>query len=190
MTLLSRVAASRHLGVDRVPIANCTAQKCTESGTKTKEGEKEKRTWLRGLLLGIGMSLLLMGGVALAQGITITTDPEGCLERYEGELPNFLALRSSGSSATNRNAKVSPRQRRLRLARSSWLPTRVPSPFWEPAWRGCRVIPIFGGGPRASLDHCHQRVVASPRDGLFVALFQCSGPSEALFASPHHLAGT
>jgi len=109
MTLLSRVAASQHLGVDRVPIANCTGQKCTESDTKTKEGEKEKRTWLRGLLLGISMSLLLMGGVALAQGITITTDPEGCLECYEGELPNFLALRSSGSSATSRNAKASSR---------------------------------------------------------------------------------
>ncbi|HUW14201.1 MAG TPA: PEP-CTERM sorting domain-containing protein [Anaerolineae bacterium] len=79
-----------------MPIANCTGQKCTESDTKTKEGEKEKRTWLRGLLLGISMSLLLMGGVALAQGITITTDPEGCLECSPREMPNLLALYSSG----------------------------------------------------------------------------------------------
>ena len=36
--------------------------------------------WLRGLVLGVSLALLLAGGVALAQGITITTDPAGCYE--------------------------------------------------------------------------------------------------------------
>jgi hypothetical protein len=36
--------------------------------------------WLRGLVLGVSLALLLAGGVALAQGITVTTDPAGCYE--------------------------------------------------------------------------------------------------------------
>jgi hypothetical protein len=55
----------------------------------------EKR-WLRGLLLGVSLALLLAGGVALAQGINITTDPEGCLECSTIENQNLLALYSSG----------------------------------------------------------------------------------------------
>jgi len=35
-----------------------------------------KRHWLRGVLLGVSLALLLAGGVALAQGLTITPDKE------------------------------------------------------------------------------------------------------------------
>jgi hypothetical protein len=55
-----------------------------------------KRSWLRGLLLGVSLALFLAGGVALAQGIVITTDPEECLECFTGRVPNYLALHSSG----------------------------------------------------------------------------------------------
>lgn len=55
-----------------------------------------KKSWLRGLLLGLSLALFLAGGVALAQGIVITTDPEECLECSTGRVPNWLALYSSG----------------------------------------------------------------------------------------------
>ena len=42
-----------------------------------------KKHWLRGMLLGVSLALLLAGGVALAQGLTITPDPE-CFECAEG----------------------------------------------------------------------------------------------------------
>jgi hypothetical protein len=40
------------------------------------EGEAMKRHWLRGVLLGVSLALLLAGGAALAQGLTITSDKE------------------------------------------------------------------------------------------------------------------
>jgi hypothetical protein len=55
-----------------------------------------KKSWLRGLLLGVSLALFLAGGVALAQGIVITTDPEECLECFTGREPNWLAVYSSG----------------------------------------------------------------------------------------------
>ena len=55
-----------------------------------------KKHWLRGLLLGVSMALLLGTGVALAQDISITTDPEGCLDCSPSRLErNYLALYSS-----------------------------------------------------------------------------------------------
>jgi len=42
-----------------------------------------KRHWLRGMLLGISLSLLLAGGVALAQGMTMTADQD-CAECWPG----------------------------------------------------------------------------------------------------------
>jgi len=42
----------------------------------------EKR-WLRGMLLGVSLALLLAGGVALAQGLTVTPD-QHCFECYAG----------------------------------------------------------------------------------------------------------
>jgi len=40
--------------------------------------------WLKGVLLGVVVSLLLSGGVALAAGLTITADEE-CIECWPGE---------------------------------------------------------------------------------------------------------
>jgi hypothetical protein len=42
--------------------------------TDIEEGEAMKRYWLRGILLGVSIALLLAGGVALAQGLTIRPD--------------------------------------------------------------------------------------------------------------------
>jgi hypothetical protein len=61
-----------------------------------KEREAMKRHWLRGLLLGMSLALLVAGGVALAQGITITTDPEGCLPCSTRENARAISLQSSG----------------------------------------------------------------------------------------------
>jgi hypothetical protein len=52
--------------------------------------------WLRSVLLGVSLALLLAGGVALAQGIVITTDPEDCLECSTRGNENWLAVHSSG----------------------------------------------------------------------------------------------
>jgi len=42
-----------------------------------------KRHWLRGMLLGVSLALLLAGGVALAQGLTMTVDQD-CFECAPG----------------------------------------------------------------------------------------------------------
>ena len=41
------------------------------------------KRWLRGMLLGVSLALLLAGGVALAQGLSIAVDP-ACIECWEG----------------------------------------------------------------------------------------------------------
>ena len=56
-----------------------------------------KKHCLRGILLGVSLALLLAGGVTLAQGISITTDPEGCLECSPSESNlHWLGVFSSG----------------------------------------------------------------------------------------------
>ena len=56
-----------------------------------------KKHCLRGMLLGVSLALLLAGGVTLAQGISITTDPEGCLECSPSESNlHWLGVFSSG----------------------------------------------------------------------------------------------
>jgi hypothetical protein len=42
-----------------------------------------KKHWLRGLLLGVSMALLLGGAVAVAQGLTVTLD-QACFECWPG----------------------------------------------------------------------------------------------------------
>jgi hypothetical protein len=42
-----------------------------------------KKHWLRGMLLGVSLALLLSGGVALAQGLFVTVDKE-CFECWGG----------------------------------------------------------------------------------------------------------
>ena len=55
-----------------------------------------KKHWLRGMLLGVSLALLVAGGVALAKGITFTTNPEGCLECSTRENMNAISVQSSG----------------------------------------------------------------------------------------------
>jgi hypothetical protein len=45
-----------------------------------------KKHWLRGVLLGVSLALLLAGGVALAAGVYITPDQE-CFECWENPVP-------------------------------------------------------------------------------------------------------
>ena len=42
-----------------------------------------EKKWLRGMFLGVSLALLLAGGVALAQGLSIAVDP-ACIECWEG----------------------------------------------------------------------------------------------------------
>jgi len=42
-----------------------------------------RKHWLRGMLLGVSLALLLAGGVALAQGFSVTVDQE-CFECWPG----------------------------------------------------------------------------------------------------------
>ena len=56
-----------------------------------------KKNWLRGILLGVSLALLLAGGVVLAQEISISTDPEGCIECSTGiDDIHHLGIVSSG----------------------------------------------------------------------------------------------
>ena len=62
----------------------------------TKEGTTMKSHWLRGILLGMSLALLLASGVALAQGIVVTTNPENCLECSTRGNEHWLAVHTSG----------------------------------------------------------------------------------------------
>jgi hypothetical protein len=53
----------------------------------TKEAMAMNRNWLRGMLLGVSLALLLAGGVALAQGLVLTAD-KLCVECYPGLEPD------------------------------------------------------------------------------------------------------
>jgi len=48
-----------------------------------------KKSWLRGLLLGVSLALLLAGGVALAQSLTVEPD---CLQCFDGTYEEFNKL--------------------------------------------------------------------------------------------------
>jgi hypothetical protein len=53
-----------------------------------KEVETMKRNWLRGLLLGVSIALLLSGGVAMAQGSPYVTVLRDCVNCFpEGVVP-------------------------------------------------------------------------------------------------------
>jgi hypothetical protein len=53
------------------------------SSEEAREGEAMKKHWLRGLVLGISVALLLSGGVALAQGLFMTADKQ-CVVCWPG----------------------------------------------------------------------------------------------------------
>jgi hypothetical protein len=50
----------------------------------TKEGKAMRKHWLRGILLGVSLAMLLASGVALAQGLFMTVDKE-CVECWPGD---------------------------------------------------------------------------------------------------------
>ncbi len=59
-----------------------------------------KKNWLRGLLLGVSMALLLAGGVAMAASLFVTVD-KPCVQCWSGQVPPtddayFLALTVGG----------------------------------------------------------------------------------------------
>jgi hypothetical protein len=62
----------------------------------TRKEKRMNKHCLRSVLLGLSLALLVAGGAALANGILINTDPEGCLECSTRENQNWLALYSSG----------------------------------------------------------------------------------------------
>jgi hypothetical protein len=46
---------------------------------ETREAREMRRNWLRGMLLGVSLALLLVGGAAMAQGLSVTADQD-CFE--------------------------------------------------------------------------------------------------------------
>jgi hypothetical protein len=52
-----------------------------------KEAKTMRKHWLRGVLLGVSLPLLLAGGAALAQGLSLTADKD-CVECYSGLEPD------------------------------------------------------------------------------------------------------
>jgi len=72
-------------------IQNC-AIVCTDTvalGIDTKRVQAMKKRWLRGMLLGVSLALLLSGGVALAQSLTV--EPE-CFQCFDGTYDEFADL--------------------------------------------------------------------------------------------------
>ena len=67
---------------------------------RAKEEEAMKNLWLRSMLLGVSLALLLGGAMALAASLSVTID-QACFEcwPYEGEQiePISLSLRRSTS---------------------------------------------------------------------------------------------
>ncbi len=65
-----------------------------------------RKHWLRGMLLGLSLALLLAGGAALAQGLSITADQD-CFECYDAQgangIPddNLIELTFSGYDVQN-----------------------------------------------------------------------------------------
>ena len=64
-----------------------------------------KRHWLRGLLLGVSLALLLAGGVALAQALRVAVDPDCFVCTPRADWPpsegQFVTLTFSGYQTTD-----------------------------------------------------------------------------------------
>jgi hypothetical protein len=56
---------------------------------RCKGGRTMKRLWLRGMLLGVSLALLLAGGAALANGVNVEANRE-CVECEVGERPHEI----------------------------------------------------------------------------------------------------
>jgi hypothetical protein len=61
-----------------------TGHKSSGNAIDTKEAKAMKKHWLRGVLLGLSLALLLAGGVALAQTLTLAVDQD-CVVCYPAE---------------------------------------------------------------------------------------------------------
>jgi len=101
-----------------------------------------KKHWLRGVLLGVSLALLVAGGVALAQGLFITMEKE-CLECWPGEGPptqdRYLMLYTMGG--WNPQLELCQRVRLDGELMSEYCgPPPPEDPFSEPMWRPCEAI--------------------------------------------------
>ncbi len=66
-----------------------TGHKSSGNAIDTKEAKAMKKHWLRGVLLGLSLALLLAGGVALAQTLTLVIDQD-CVVCYPVEGENHI----------------------------------------------------------------------------------------------------
>ena len=111
-----------------------------------KEGEAMKKHWLRGMLLGVSLALLLAGGVAVAAGVYISTD-QACFECWEPPVP----FEASGPTYTG----VPPDDGVVELTLRGWDPQGN-----EVLWRVSDPVQEYwaegGGIPRSLVDPpCH-----------------------------------
>jgi hypothetical protein len=70
-------------GLTRIQKCAILCTDTTRLGVGTKEAKAMEKSWLRGMLLGVSLALLLAGGVALAQGLYFTIEKE-CVECWPG----------------------------------------------------------------------------------------------------------
>jgi hypothetical protein len=74
------------LTVDRDKEVCYTVDDSVGVSADTKEVKTMKKNWLRGLLLGVSLALLLAGGVAVAQALSVTVD-QPCFQCYSAPPP-------------------------------------------------------------------------------------------------------
>jgi len=98
-----------------------------------------KRHWLRGMLLGVSLALLLAGGVALAQGLTIRADQD-CFECYGGGangVPDEYVVELTFDGYNPQYGLMA----RLMMAGTLWdegpIPTQVGPPCQGQLWVTC-----------------------------------------------------
>jgi hypothetical protein len=71
----SNASQECRLGVDTVSETCYDVEKRIGFSATTKEGEAMKKNWLRGVLLGVSLALLLAAGLASANGPGVAVDP-------------------------------------------------------------------------------------------------------------------
>jgi hypothetical protein len=110
----------------------------------TKEGGAMKKNWLRGMLLGVSMALLLSGGVALAAGVYIKVD-KPCFECWEA--PDQI----------RGNLLAPPEDKVVELTIGGWNPLRE-----EVCWRIIEPVNEYWAMECADIgawhDPCHIRL--------------------------------
>jgi hypothetical protein len=114
---------------------------------ETEEGEAMKKHWLRGVLLGVSLTLLLAGGVALAQGLYVTAD-KACVE---------CAPAPDGD--VNTLPPIVPEEYEVTITYGGWVQNpnywlctrRLPPHLDEEPWFFC--LPVPGQDPQ--ITHFH-----------------------------------